>query len=482
MSQPSPALGVTGRLVYLGEGTEADFAGKDVRTCIVLVDGMATPAAALRASQAGAAGQLHISPHERLHEMCISPVWGSPDTQTVRQLPTTVALTIPYADGNSLRERLARGEAPNVVLHADVDTGWRRIPILVADMIAPGATPQTPFILFSGHHDTWYTGVMDNGAANVTMMEVARLCALQRAHWRRSLRLCFWSGHSQGRYASSTWYADAHWQELDSRCAVHINVDSTGGIGAGDLTKAPAAAELAALAGEALQAQAGQRHAGKRMSRNGDQSFWGIGVPSIFSTFSQQTHNEVTLRNNLGWWWHTPDDLLDKIDPANLGRDTRVYGHVLFKLLCDTVLPIDIERQVADLHTALAEIRLPDHASVSLDDLLADVARLKEAARALVRGNHEPSADAALAFDRTLIRISRALVPLDYGGADRFSHLPALPQPAWPALEPLRGLAAERNGSSTFHLREVEALRARNKVSHAVGQAIDAIRRFEPGD
>ena len=32
----------------------------------------------------------------------------------------------------------------------------------------------------SGHHDTWHYGVMDNGAANATMLEVARLTARER--------------------------------------------------------------------------------------------------------------------------------------------------------------------------------------------------------------------------------------------------------------------------------------------------------------
>ena len=74
MAQSSPAAGVSGRLVYVGDGGEADFAGKDVRGCIVLAEGIATPPITLRASRAGAAGQLHISPHEHLHEMCLSPV------------------------------------------------------------------------------------------------------------------------------------------------------------------------------------------------------------------------------------------------------------------------------------------------------------------------------------------------------------------------------------------------------------------------
>ena len=79
------------------------------------------------------------------------------------------------ADGSALRERLARGEQPKVTLHAEVDTGWRQTPILVAEIDGPDA--DGPFILYSGHHDTWHYGVMDNGAANATMLEVARLTA-----------------------------------------------------------------------------------------------------------------------------------------------------------------------------------------------------------------------------------------------------------------------------------------------------------------
>ncbi|HME25023.1 MAG TPA: M28 family peptidase [Acetobacteraceae bacterium] len=79
-------------------------------------------------------------------------------------------------------------------------------PILVAELDGPD--PDGPFVLYSGHNDTWYYGVMDNGAANATMLELARLLAPQREKWRRGLRLWFWSGHSHERYSGSTWYAE----------------------------------------------------------------------------------------------------------------------------------------------------------------------------------------------------------------------------------------------------------------------------------
>jgi hypothetical protein len=230
-------------------------------------------------------GEIQISPHEHLHEMCVSPVWGSPSAETQSNLPTTVVCTVSNEDGSALRERLARGEEPKVTLHAEVDTGWRQTPILQAEIDGPEA--DGPFILFSGHHDTWYYGVMDNGAANATMLEVARLTARERRQWRRGLRLCFWSGHSHGRYSGSTWYADQNWDELERRCAVHVNVDSTGGIGATVLKNAAAAPELIGLAGDAIGEQAGSEYAGKRMSRSSDQSFWGIGISAMFGALSE---------------------------------------------------------------------------------------------------------------------------------------------------------------------------------------------------
>ena len=43
----------------------------------------------------------------------------------------------------------------------------------------------------------------------------------------------------------------------------------------------------------------------------------------------------------LGWWWHTPHDLIEHIDPDNLTRDTKVILQVLARLLTDRLLPLD---------------------------------------------------------------------------------------------------------------------------------------------
>src|SRR5580704_1998327 len=230
-SRSSPQGGLAGKLAYAGAGAEKDFAAQDVRGKIVLLEHIANPAASLRASEAGAIGQIHISPHKHLHEMCISPVWGSPTDATLGKLPKTVVLSVRQADGEALKRRVAAAEEMEARLYAEVDTRWRKTPILVAELFRDGAAADEPFVMFSGHHDTWHLGVMDNGGANATMLEVARLLAPEKDKLQRGFRLCFWSGHSHGRYSGSTFYADTYWEELSKRCAVHVNVDSTGAKG-----------------------------------------------------------------------------------------------------------------------------------------------------------------------------------------------------------------------------------------------------------
>ncbi len=474
-SRPSAPAGRRGTLVDLGDGEAADFAGRDLRGKILLVNGIASPVAAVRATGAGAAGHIHVSPHEHLHEMCISPVWGSPSAETLDQLPTGVITTVSLDDGTALRRRLDAGEALEVTIHAEVDTGWRKTPILVAELDGP--EPDGPFVLFSGHHDTWFQGVMDNGGANATMIEAARLCAGLRNQWRRGLRVCFWSGHSHGRYSGSAWYVDHHWAELDRRCVAHVNLDSTGATGASVLTDSAVSAELGRLAADAVRAETGQQHAGKRHSRAADQSFLGIGIPSMFGSLSHQAKSPAKMRNALGWWWHTKHDNADKIDPENLVRDTRIATRVLGELLTVAVLPIDHAAQMASLLAELGSLDAVLREVMPLNTLTQAAADVAAAAGALHDG---AAAESCKAVNQALVRASRALVPLDYTTGDRFAHDPALPLPAWPCLQPLVLLAAAVKAGADqgeVQLLATGAVRARNRLLHGLHEALDALKR-----
>ena len=489
-SRASGGGGVRGRVVYAGYGTPADFAGIDAAGKIVLLEGIANPAASLRSSQAGAIGQIHISPLQHLYEMCISPIWGSPTPDQLALLPTTVVLSVRKPHGDALRTRILRGEEVDATLYAEVDTGWRQTPIIEANIDAPGAVDES-FVMFSGHHDTWYYGVMDNGGANATMMEVARIFSQRRAELKRGLRICFWSGHSHGRYSGSSWYADAHFAELARNCVAHVNIDSVGAQGNTVLADALSSNELFAVAADAVRSQGGEELDGHRMSRAGDQSFWGIGIPSLFMAMGEQPAGAGTnvmgpaisgpgarKGAGFGWWWHTPDDTIDKIDPKLLERDAKIYVHAIGRLVADEVLPLDIARQAdalsGELHSLAA--RLEDR--LDLGALLSGTAALRQAATRIRGVSAGSDSSSAVSINRALLGATRALVPMDYTSGDRFNPDPALKQGPYPVLDPVRALAATAAGSDESRFAGVAARRALNRLALAIGEANDALARI----
>ena len=482
-SRPSPPGGLRGSVVYGGAGTAADFARIDAVGKIVLLENIANPAASLRASRAGAIGQIHISPHRHLHEMCISSVWGSPREDQRDTLPKTVVLSLRKADGDALKARVQAGEAVEVTLHAEVDTGWRRTPILQADLDPAAPDADDSFVMFSGHHDTWYYGVMDNGGANATMLEVARLFAPRRGEMRRGLRLVFWSGHSHGRYSGSAWYADTHWEELARRCVAHVNVDSTGAKGNTVMSDALSSAELFPLAAEAVRVAGGQELEGHRMSRAGDQSFWGIGIPSMFMGMGEQPIGGENPMGTIlggtgtrksagfGWWWHTPDDTLDKMDPELLVRDTRVYVHAIWRLLTDRVLPLDYGRQAEVLGHELKALEAGLAGRINLGPVMERVEALRRRCADLGTADGRDAG----AVNRALMRVSRALVPVDYTSGDRFDHDPALAQAPYPVLDPVRRLASAAADTDEARFAAVGARRALNRLAFALDEANSAL-------
>jgi hypothetical protein len=199
------------------------------------------------------------------------------------------------------------------------------------------------------------------------------------------------------------------------------------------------------------------------MSRSSDQSFWGIGIPAMFGALSEQPPAPVKMRNALGWWWHTPHDLLDKIDEKNLVRDTRVYVHTLWRLLTDPVLPLDFAAHARALLDELGALRSSLGERQSVDGLITAAETLRDKAGA---GGHS---------DAALMRASRALAPVYYTSGDRFAHDPALPLPAWPVLDPLRRLAKMAPGTDSARFLTVSAMRGRNRLAYALREAASAL-------
>jgi hypothetical protein len=364
------------------------------------------------------------------------------------------------------------------------------IPHLTAHL---DGTAEDRFILFSGHVDGWHYGAMDNGTANATMLEVARLLATRRGALRRGLRLAFWSGHSHGRYAGSAWYADHAWQELHRRCAVHLNIDSTGARGASDYSVVHATEDAQSFVEAVVGDVTGQTPRARRFPRAGDQSFWGIGIPSALMSLSGIPKQDTDLSrwmerlfgtSGFPWWWHTREDTVDKIDPAVLALDTRVYVAAALRLVAAPALPLDHARfaralleTVEDLGRAAAgrwDAAPAAEAARQLCDR-AD-AFVRAVGRAVARADG-PRIEAA---NRAMVALSRILVPLFYTTGDRFHHDLALPVAPLAGLQRARELSSLDPASDPARFAGAALVRERNRTVHALGEAGAVIDTFGP--
>jgi hypothetical protein len=482
MAVSTPPDGVVLDLANAGPGDEAALERQPVSGRAAVCAGLAMPSKVYRVEKAGAAAQIHVC-GEQIHDMITSIVWGSPTPETARLLPRTPIVSVSRAGGAKLYEAMSRGRS-RVRIRTRVDTRWRPLPILIGHLRAPKGNGD--FLLFSGHVDSWHYGAMDNGSANATQLEVARIVAGRRRLLRRDLRLAFWSGHSHSRYGGSAWYADAFWQDLYDHCVLHLNVDSVGAKGATLLSEAIVMAEARAFASTIVEKIASQRLSGTRPQRAGDQSFWGHGIPSLFMTLSEQPADDsetarayallmggAVRSGGLGWWWHTPEDTLDKLDPAFLARDTQVYLLVTQRLLEEAILPLDYRAVVAEWQDVLRRYEEEANGRFDLGPVYRAIEDLAKRVNVFYRRVSRRRLTPAVAErgNACIKALGRELIPINYCRAQRFEHDTTLAVPPFPGLEPVRRLGALAPDSDEARQLGVALVRSRNKICYHLRRA-----------
>jgi Iap family predicted aminopeptidase len=482
--------GTSAELVYVGQGSPAEYAGKNVVGKAVLVEGLAAPAKVKEAIAQGTIAQVFIN-DENFHEMINSWIWGSPTLEQLADMPTTPVVSVKRPDGVRLKAALDQGPV-TITVQTEVETRWRTLPILEAEL--PGTEEPDKFVLFSGHIDSWHLGAMDNGSANATMMEVARILSGQRQNLKRGLRICFWSGHSHGRYAGSAWYADQRWDELRRNCVAHVNIDSVGAKGATVLTEAFCMAETRELGYAVIHGQTGTAYTGGRPSRSGDQSFLSHGIPSLLMSLSEQepTQSDISpaaitgsKSGGLGYWWHTIHDTLDKLDPKFLVRDCRIYLAVILRLCAESVLPFNSQAAAAEYAAFVQQYQEKAGARFDLSPaalraavLLTEAHRFEEKVDALrqrITSGEQVDTESVRQVNARIMALGRALIPSNYTTQGPFGQDPALPIAPIPLLATIDRLVQTPEGSDETKHLTVGLVRARNRVCHALDEAISAL-------
>ncbi|MEE4202255.1 MAG: M20/M25/M40 family metallo-hydrolase, partial [Halieaceae bacterium] len=304
---------VAGKIVYVGhsmqktqDGSSYGYFGRLRRT------------GAVEAAKKGAVAIMIRSIGTDSHRM---PHTGSMRyADGIKQVPAA-ALSNPDAD--QIERMLARGKPLTVSLEMTPKAlGKVKSANVIADI--KGSEHPDEIVIIGGHLDSWDlgTGAVDDGAGVAITMEAARM--LLASGWRpkRTVRLILWGAEEVGLLGGFA-YVERHRDTLRK----HV-IGTESDFGAGRIWKmthavSDEARPLVDLIGELVEplgiapGETDARGAGPDlfpMDREGMPGF----------RFVQQGMDYFDLH-------HTPDDTLDKIEPAAL--DQSVAAYVVFAML-----------------------------------------------------------------------------------------------------------------------------------------------------
>jgi hypothetical protein len=473
--------GLSGLLTYVGPRDPSlvttrleDFPGIDIRGRIALLRGYPDPELIERAERAGAVGVVCIAPSPRLVNMIASTVWGNPTPEDAERFPAIPIVTVNEDDGRRLEALSGAGEVA-ALLQAETDTGWKTLPLLVAEI--RGAIEPERFVLIGNHIDSWHEGVTDSATGNGALLEVARVIHAHRASLRRSLRVAWWPGHSTGRYAGSTWYADHFFDDLHDNGVAHMAIDSPG-VRSATAIETEGMFEAKAFLEEVLEARVGRKIEAIRDNRYNDESFWGIGLPSLTLypaiPLGHADRAKDAGGSAYGYWWHTKEDSLDKADRDLLVRDTRLYLALLWPLLTRERLPFDFGPVARQMRASVEALAHGAGEHWDFGPTLRRIDAFEDAVSALQLRSATALGERAARFNAASMAISRALNPALYTCAGPYHHDPALLLPLFPCLRHAERLAVTDPASDQAGFLKVGLLRESNRVHRALDRATAA--------
>lgn len=475
--------GVTARLVYLGANAADEIddifdlridgsgnAAERVKGAIVISEGYASPVMVQQFEAMGALGVIAVNPGIDIHWGICTTVWGVPDLDDLPRKPGIPAVAVNRPDGQALIALARTGG--EVTIFTEMEEGWftSKLP----EVYIPGTEEPEKYVLLHGHLDSWDVGVGDNATGDATMLEIARVLWANRDKLRRSVRICWWPGHSTGRYAGSTWFSDRFALDLEENCVAQVNCDSPGCRWATEFINLSRMSETDTLISEVIAEVAGKTAKGERPHRAGDYSFNNIGISSYFMLSSTMPDS---LREEKGYYavggcganiaWHTENDTLEIADRDILLRDIKVYLLAILRTANAPVLPFDWRATAREFLGTIAsyQTKAGDRFDLSPSKVAAEelLAALEEFYGKVAAG--QVTAGAANTVIQDLARI---LVPINFTRVVRFRHDPAVTIPALPSIHPATELD-HYGGDLGFAVTSL--VRGQNRLISALRQA-----------
>lgn len=475
--------GVTAPLVYLSANAVDDIDDMfDIRIdgaaekaglakgAIVVSEGFASPVMVRQFEDMGAVGVIAINPGIDVHWGICTTIWGMPDLDDLPRKPGIPAVAVNKSDGEALIA-LAKAGGEGTVF-TEMEEGW--FDSKLVEVVIPGTEEPDKYVLLHGHLDSWDVGVGDNAVGDACMLEIARVLWANRDKLRRSVKICWWPGHSTGRYAGSTWYADAFALDLDENCVAQVNCDSPGCRWATEFLNLSRMSETDDLISEVIQQVAGKTAEGERPHRAGDYSFNNIGISGYFMLSSTMP---TVLREEKGYYtvggcganiaWHTENDTLEIADQDILERDIKVYLLAILRTANASILPFDWRATAREFQGTIAEYQVAAGGRFDLSPSAEAAQQLLDTLEAFYSG----AKAGTVAQDKanTVIQdLARILVPINFCREARFRHDPAATIPPLPTIYTATELDQHND---TLGFAQNQLMRGQNRLVAALRQA-----------
>ncbi len=492
-SIPTLADGLSAELMDVATGAFEEYEGRDAVGKITLSELSYSPARHEKqriSALKGAVGCVMMNwGHDGNTAVpfgSVKPVWGNPTPETLHtEMATLPCIGIARTAGLQLRDMLKSGPV-RIWMRANVENAWKPVQITVGEISAPQSED---FVMVGGHQDSWPgPQATDNAAGNACIMELARVFNARREQLRRGLVCGFWTAHETGTMVGSSWFADRNWDRLRAHAVAYLQIDQPACAGTTQWSS-QSNAEL-----YRFHSQVEKRHLSSRTvswhraAKSGDSSFFGLGIPMLAAQ-GAFTPDELkgTANASLGWWHHSIENTIDKLDWSYMAEHIRVYAAYLWELCTAVVLPFEfvtvadqfIER--LESFGKLGDDRINLAAAIEAAKAFrAATVRLDEAAETW-RGRYATQATrdegAAELLNACFKRLSRILVPLASTAKGSYGHDPYgyTPQTTMiPALYDLPQLARLPDGEERWML-ETGLIRSRNRITDGLTDCRQAI-------
>lgn len=439
---------------------------------IVVCEGVPSPVKVNDIIVQGGVAAIFVQPGKDIHQCTCTSIWGSPGLEDFNNNIRIPVVSINSQQGKKLIHMLKK-EKLRAAIKTSLVEGWKKCPLVLAKI--GGKVDTDKFILLHGHIDSWYAGIGDNALGDAALLEIARVLKQNEGYMKRKVWIAWWPGHSNGRFAGSTWFADNYAMELYRNCVCQINCESPGCRDADTYENIMWTEDVDDFCRSLVEEVTGITPKWARPLRAGDYSFNNIGITSMFMRSSAIGEDKI---KDLGYYevygsggnieWHTEKDDMRVVDEKNFMRDIKLYLAALLKLCHSPILPIDIRTMLQSMEKYVRQYEDFSQGLFNFSPVFEGIRSLSEALENFYKSADEIKSckEKAEVINNAIIKVQRKLIRINYTKREEFNHDQSVLMPPVPLLADILKIKSLNAEERKFLVTGL--VRARNRVVYSL--------------